>query len=149
MNPISAISLAGINPWLAALAIVAFAVVLAIKHLAPHRIAANGAQSAFIDDLVKRVEKLEADNATLSEKLAQQAMTSEQSLNEMRRSHDNEMRIMRHRLNNERHSLDLVLELAELSPEKLASIIVRVKAARTQRDAEITTEALALGGGIL
>lgn len=144
---LSAISLGGLSPWLAGMMIIGLIAIGLVKAFAAHkqvedsfRRGLDTATGAFIDDLVARVAKLETDLTRMTERMSEQAIAHERTLNEMRRAHDTEMKIMRHRLNNERMSFDMVLNMAEVSPEKLPAIMLLVKEDRSRRDAMINAE---------
>ncbi len=88
-----------------------------------------GSDASLRTDLLDRVATLEAQLEALH--LAMDAA---------RESHEREMRILRHQLNNERMSLDLLLAMLENAPEKVTDIVVKVKELRAQHALEIAAE---------
>lgn len=87
------------------------------------------------EDLMKRVEKLEADAAAA-------AIVREAE----RVRHEAEIAIMRHRVNNSDQCLDALLLLLKTSPEKVDQAVQHIEAMRARQRDEIALEKGAQAG---
>src|SRR5579859_2162614 len=87
------------------------------------------ADGSLRTDLLKRIAELETHVATL-----------ENNISAERDRHAAEMSIIRHRLNNETASLDALLLLLEVAPEKLTENIALIKEMRANRANAVALE---------
>ena len=81
------------------------------------------------EDLIHRIDALETRIHQLEDENQRQ-----------REHHDSEMRVMRHKLNNETASLDALLMLMEAVPDKVGEHVERIKEMRKERAQNIAIE---------
>lgn len=87
------------------------------------------AEEKLRDDLIARVQRLEADAVTNA------------ALREAERArHEAEMSIMRHRVNNSDQCLDALLLLLKTAPEKVDQAVQHIETMRARQNAEIAAE---------
>lgn len=116
--------------------LVAMAVITLIKgwpKLKELQLASDGSLRV---DLMGRITALEAEIIELRK-----------ALDAKEQQHEAELRIMRHRLNNETHSLDALLLLLEAAPDKLIDNVARIKEMRVNKEHTIALERGATMGG--
>ncbi len=130
---VSAYLLAGLNILFGTGTLGAFAVW--IKTRPKMREISLTAEEKLRDDLMKRVEKLEADAAAA-------AINREAE----RAQHEAAMQIMRHRVNNSDQCLDALLLLLKTSPDKVDQAVGHIEAMRARQKEEIALERGAQAG---
>ena len=116
--------------WTAAGAWGSFLVLIGIiiRQIGPWRKQSIDAAQTFRDELLHRIEKLEADlEASRNREAAARAR------------HEAERALDRHRLNNVTQCFDAMILLLESSPERASEIVVRIKEMRAE---QIKAEAL-------
>lgn len=96
------------------------------------------AEDKLRDDLMKRVDKLEADASAAA--LLREAE---------RTRHEAELAIMRHRVNNSDQCLDALLLLLKTAPEKVDQAVRHIEAMRERQRTEIAAEKGAQAGAAL
>lgn len=105
-----------------------------------------GADSSLRAELMARITQLETQ---LTRVETDQAAERESHSNQMRlmaERHAAEMQILRHRLNNETHSLDALLLLLETNPERTIESVGRIKEMRVAQAQQIALEQGAAAG---
>ncbi len=116
-------------------AAVAMLIGIVLKGRVPMRKMKLDADERLREDLMKRVDKLEADAAA-------QAILREVE----RTRHEAEIAIMRHRVNNSDQCLDALLLLLKTSPEKVDQAVQHIEAMRARQRKEIAIEKGAQAG---
>jgi len=96
------------------------------------------AEKKLRDDLITRVQKLEADKAVQDAKLEAERLR-----------HDAQMAIMRHRVNNADACLDALLMLLKTSPDKVAEAVVHIEQMRARQQQEVAIERGAQAGAAI
>lgn len=111
------------NGWVAAGLLVVGGVVTAIvRQISPWRKLSIDSEKIFRDDLIKRVEKLEAE------------------IEFERKSRAAEVSLLRHRVANAEHALDLFIALIEAQPERAAHHAARIKEHREKDRDRLSAE---------
>ena len=129
------ISIGSIITGTGAWAAVGTLVGIVLKGRVPMRKMKLDADEKLRDDLMARVQKLEADAAAAA------------TLREAERArHEAEMAIMRHRVNNSDQCLDALLLLLKTSPEKVDQAVQHIEAMRQRQKDEIALEKGAQAG---
>lgn len=125
------------SPSIAALALLIFAVTVAMRSWPQWKRAQNEGDASLRTDLLARVATLELEIIELRKALDQKD-----------RQHEAEMRVVRHQLGNETASIEALLMLLETAPDKVAASIDRIKAMRAQRAQNIAIEKAGIFGGM-
>lgn len=102
-----------------------------VRQRVPFRRNEIAAEERMREELTERLKESEArreDDKAQFEKRMKEA--------------ENEMRIMRHRLNNATHTLDMLIALLEANPDKVRETLVKVSEIRSQ---QLEAEALEKG----
>lgn len=84
-------------------------------------------------DLLARVTTLESQLVSMQERLEAE-----------RTRHEEEMRVLRHRLNNETMSLDALLLMLETAPDQVSEAVARIKEMRARREELVSQERAAM-----
>lgn len=72
--------------------------------------------------------------------LADELKTVRADVARERQAHERQMTLMRHRLNNEKQALDMLLTLLELRPERVDEVVAKVRSIRAENDRNIALE---------
>lgn len=115
--------------------LVMLAVITAIKGWPKLKEMQLGADGSLRTDLMARISQLETQ---LTRVEADQAAERDR--------HAAEMQVLRHRLNNETHSLDALLLLLETNPERTIESVTKIKEMRAAQRQQIALEQGAMAG---
>jgi hypothetical protein len=130
--------LKGFTPGAAGIwVLVALAVITAIKGWPKLREIQTGADGSLRTDLMARIGRLEADLQKVSEEQAQE-----------RARHAAEIQVLRHRLNNETASLDALLLMLKLDPDKVMESVDAITEMRARKAQQIALEQGAIAGKV-
>lgn len=139
---ITTLSQAG--PVVGTIAVTLIALIVLIKSWPSIRQVELVADQSLRGDLLGRITALEAEIIAVRKAMDHERTRHEAEIRTMTERHSAEIRIMRHQLNNETASLDMLLAMLETAPNKVTESIGRIKEMRAQRRLEIAAEIGAL-----
>lgn len=115
---------AGDFTWTAAGAWASFLALVGIivRQVGPWRKISVDAETVFRDNLIARVEKLERD-----------LQRKDQEGEQLRRLHNAERAVDRHRINNLQQCFDAMLMMIDAAPEKAAEIVTKIREMRAEQ----------------
>lgn len=135
--------------WTAAGAWGTFIVLLTllVKQILPWRKMSISAGEKMREELNERLkaseEKREKDRTEFDAKIKEieDARKEERDAREEERvQHENEMRILRHRLNGSDHAIDMLLALLEANPDKVLETVEKIKEIRAEQAKVVAIE---------
>lgn len=106
-------------------------------------------EGAIRDTLIHRIDTLEKRIGDLESEAQRQREKHELEMNQQRDQHEAENRIMRHKLNNESATLDMLLMLFEAAPDRISEHIERIKQMRAERARNVAIESGAMSASSL
>lgn len=128
--------------WTAAGAWGTFAVLLTllVKQILPWRKMSISAGEKMREELNERLkaseEKREKDRSEFDAKIKE----IEDAREEERVQYENEMRILRHRVNGSDHAIDMLLALLEANPDKVLETVEKIKEIRAEQAKVVAIE---------
>lgn len=139
------------SPVIGIICVTLLAFMVLVKAWTPWRQVELAADNSLRGDLLGRIGTLEGEIIAIRKAMdternrheSEMRALTEKHTSEMRELTDrqsSEMRIVRHQLNNETMSLDMLLAMLETAPNKVTESIGKIKEMRAQRRLEIAAE---------